>query len=141
VHELSVAQALVAQVEAVISQHGANHNPDASSSDAWQATLIRVRIGPLAGVEPNLLGSAFPLAVAGSRLEHAVLDLVLAPVRVRCQTCSAETEVELNRLVCGVCGDWHTQVISGDELLLESVELEMTPSHPSPLTSHHKENV
>jgi hydrogenase nickel incorporation protein HypA/HybF len=125
VHELSVAQALVAQVEAVISQHGAT-----------QATLIRVRIGPLAGVEPSLLGSAFPLAVAGSRLEHAVLDLVLAPVRVRCQICSAETEVELNRLVCGICGDWHTQVISGDELLLESVELETNSPHPFPLGSH-----
>jgi hydrogenase nickel incorporation protein HypA/HybF len=29
----------------------------------------------------------------------------------------------MNRLLCGACGDWHTQVISGDELLLESVEL------------------
>lgn len=116
-HELAVAQALVEQVDAVIRQHGAT-----------EASLIRVRIGPLAGVVPELLASAFPLAAAGTRMEHAELDLVAAPVRVRCQTCGMETEAAINRLICGACGDWHTQVISGDELLLESVELETTPS-------------
>jgi hydrogenase nickel incorporation protein HypA/HybF len=117
VHELAVAQALVEQVEAVISQHRATG-----------ATSVRVRIGPLAGVVPDLLATAFPLAAAGSRLQHAVLDLVDAPVRVRCQTCGAETEAAMNRLICGACGDWHTQVISGDDLLLESVELETAPT-------------
>jgi hydrogenase nickel incorporation protein HypA/HybF len=117
VHELSVAQALVGQVEAVISQHGAT-----------QACLIRVRIGPLAGVVPELLASAFPLAAAGSRMESAELEFADAPIRVRCQTCGAESEAAMNRLTCAACGDWHTQVISGDELLLESVELETTPT-------------
>ena len=127
-HELAVAQALVEQVEGVIRQHATSRGDDASSSDAWRASLIRVRIGPLAGVVPELLGSAFPLAAAGSRMEHAVLDLVAAPIKVRCETCGAETEAAMNRLVCGACGDWHTQIISGDELLLESVELETAPS-------------
>ena len=116
-HELAVAQALVEQVEAVISQHGAT-----------QASSIRVRIGPLAGVVPDLLAHAFPLAAAGSRLEHAELEFAHAAIKVRCETCGAETEVAMNRLLCGVCGDWHTQLVSGDELLLESVELETDPS-------------
>lgn len=123
-HELAVAQALVEQVGAVIDQHQASHDNDASSSDAWRATSIRVRIGPLAGVVPELLATAFPLAAAGSRMEHAELDFTLAPIKVRCQTCGMETEAAMNRLLCGACGDWHTQIISGDELLLESVELE-----------------
>jgi len=131
VHELAVAQALVEQVEAVIAQHGASRNHEVSSSDAWQASLIRVRIGPLAGVVPALLASAFPLAAAGSRAEHAELDFVNAPIKVRCQTCGAETEAAMNRLICGACGDWHTQLISGDELLLESVELETSPAPTS----------
>lgn len=116
VHELAVAQALVEQVDDVIRQNKAR-----------AASLIRVRIGPLAGVVPALLANAFPLAAAGSRMEHAVLDLVDAPIRVHCQTCGADTEAALNRLICGACGDWHTQIISGDELLLESVELETAP--------------
>jgi hydrogenase nickel incorporation protein HypA/HybF len=128
VHELAVAQALVEQVDAVIDQHQAHHDHDASSSDAWRATSIRVRIGPLAGVVPELLATAFPLAAAGSRMQHAALEFAHAPIRVRCQTCGAETEAAMNRLICGACGDWHTQVISGDELLLESVELETASS-------------
>ncbi|MHB1189139.1 hydrogenase maturation nickel metallochaperone HypA/HybF [Thiobacillus sp.] len=116
-HELAVAQALVEQVDAVIRQHGAT-----------QASLIRVRIGPLAGVVPELLASAFPLAAAGSRMEHAALEFTHAPIQVRCQTCGAETEAAMNRLICGACGDWHTQIISGDELMLESVELETASS-------------
>ena len=116
-HELAVAQALVEQVDAVIDQHGAT-----------LASQIRVRIGPLAGVVPELLASAFPLAAAGSRMQHAELEFTLTPIQVHCQTCGAETEAAMSRLLCGACGDWHTQVISGDELLLESVELETSPT-------------
>ncbi len=128
VHELAVAQALVEQVDGVINQHQASHDNDASSSDAWRASLIRVRIGPLAGVVPELLATAFPLAAAGSRMEHAELDFTHAPIKVHCQACGADTEAAMNRLICGDCGDWHTQIISGDELLLESVELETMPA-------------
>lgn len=124
-HELAVAQALVEQVEAVIDQH-----------NATSASLIRVRIGPLAGVVAELLATAFPLAAAGSRMKHAQLEFTHAPIRVRCQTCGADTEAAMNRLICGACGDWHTQILSGDELLLESVELAMDTPHPSPLTPH-----
>lgn len=113
-HELSVAQALVEQIENIVREQ-----------QACRATSFRVRIGPLSGVVPDLLASAFPLAAAGSRVEHAKMDFVEAPVRVRCQTCGAETEAAMNRLLCGTCGDWHTQLISGDELILESVELQL----------------
>jgi hydrogenase nickel incorporation protein HypA/HybF len=128
VHELAVAQALVEQVEAVIDRYGASHDLDRSSSEAWRASLIRVRIGPLAGMVPELLASAFPLAAAGTRAEHAELDLVAASIQVRCQSCGAETEAAMNRLICAACGDWHTRILSGDELLLESVELESLSS-------------
>ncbi|MEW6025612.1 MAG: hydrogenase maturation nickel metallochaperone HypA [Pseudomonadota bacterium] len=124
-HELAVAQALVEQVDGVIRQHHAS-----------SATRIRLRIGPLAGVVPELLASAFPLAAAGHAMEHATLDLVAAPITVRCQSCGEVTEAAMNRLVCGACGNWHTQLISGDELLLESVELTIDPPHAARLSPH-----
>jgi hydrogenase nickel incorporation protein HypA/HybF len=42
---------------------------------------------------------------------------------VRCETCGAETEAEPNRLICATCGDYHTRLVSGDEMMLMSVEL------------------
>jgi hydrogenase nickel incorporation protein HypA/HybF len=113
-HELSVAQALVDQVDDLARQHGATG-----------VHLIRVRIGPLAGVVGELLATAFPLAAAGTRAESARLEWIDAPIRVRCRGCGAETEAAMNKLVCAACGDWQTQVVSGDELILETVELDI----------------
>lgn len=113
-HELSVAQALVEQVGNIVRENRADF-----------ATLIRIRVGPLSGVVPELLTHAFPLASAGTPAESARLEVLVAPVRVRCETCGVESKAPANRLLCSACGDWHTQVISGDELILESVELEM----------------
>lgn len=112
-HELSVCQALLAQVEQV-----------ARDNHARRVDKVALRIGPLAGVEPRLLQDAFPIASAGSIADGAELVIEELPLTVRCKNCGAETAAAPNRLICGVCGDWHTQLVSGDELLLASVELQ-----------------
>jgi hydrogenase nickel incorporation protein HypA/HybF len=111
-HELSICQALLTQVEALAVQH-----------QAQRVCLIVVQVGPLGGVEPDLLSHAFTIARAGTVAADAELVLETLPVRIRCQQCGAESEVEANHLCCNACGDWHTQLLSGDELLLARVEL------------------
>jgi hydrogenase nickel incorporation protein HypA/HybF len=91
---------------------------------ARTVTCILVQIGPLSGVEPSLLAQAFPIASAGTPAAGARLVLESLPVRVRCEQCGAESDALPNRLLCGACGDYHTRLLSGDELLLASVELE-----------------
>jgi len=95
----------------------------AEERQARSIAEITLRIGPLSGVEAELLMQAFPIASAGTLAESATLTIKQLPIRVRCQHCGAESEAKQNRLLCGECGDWHTQLISGDEMLLESVEL------------------
>jgi hydrogenase nickel incorporation protein HypA/HybF len=112
VHEFSVCQGLLTQVEQVVAQHGARG-----------VAAIRLQIGPLSGVEPHLLEQAFPLASAGSCAEGAELTWESLPLRVHCRSCGAESEAAPNRLLCAACGDWQTTLISGDELLLASLEL------------------
>lgn len=114
-HELSVCQALISQVETVARQHHAE-----------AVRIVNVRIGPLSGVEPELLEQAYPLACAGTVAEASTLVIEKLPIRVRCHRCGAESSAEANRLICGACGDWHTQLLSGDEMLLASVELAKT---------------
>jgi len=111
-HELSVCQALIGHVQDVAREH-----------QATAVKTVNVRIGPLSGVEPDLLVQAFPLAAAGTVAEAAQLVIESLPIRVRCDTCGAETAAAANRLLCGACGDWHTRLVSGDEMLLASVEL------------------
>ena len=111
-HELAICQALIIQVEAL-----------AEAREASVVTDIHVGIGPLSGVEADLLQDAFPIAAAGTVAGTASLHLHRTSIRVRCEECGAETEAKANRLLCGQCEHWRTTLIHGDELLLERVEL------------------
>jgi len=113
-HELSICQALLSQVEALARQH-----------HAQRVAKIVLRVGPLAGVEAALLQHAYPVAAAGTVAADAALVIETLPVRVHCQSCGADTDALPNRLLCGACGDWHTSLLSGDELLLAQVEFEL----------------
>lgn len=112
-HELSVCNALIGQVERIAREH-----------DAAAVASIVIRIGPLSGVEPELLRRAYPIAAAGTVADAAELVIGTADVVVRCSQCNEESRVPANRLLCRACGDFRTRVVSGDELLLERVELE-----------------
>ena len=112
-HELSICQALISEVEAV-----------ARSEHAISVSDIYVSVGFLSGVEPPLMQHAFPLAAAGTVASEATLHLEATAVRVSCGECGKESDVPANRLVCRCCGDWRTQLISGDELLLQRVVLD-----------------
>ena len=111
-HELALCQALIDEVEAI-----------ARGQRATSVTDVYVSVGPLSGAESPLLHSAFPIAAAGTMAASARLHLAATPVRVACSECGRESEVAMNRLVCSHCGDWRTQLVGGDELLLQRVVL------------------
>jgi hydrogenase nickel incorporation protein HypA/HybF len=113
-HELAICQALIDQVTELANERNAT-----SVSD------IYISVGPLSGVESALLQNAFPVAVAGTVADGAELHIDSLPVRVYCKDCDAGSEVAANRLLCAQCGTWKTRLVSGDELLLKSVELEI----------------
>ena len=111
-HEMSICIALMQQVERVARE---NH--------ADGVERIMLRIGPLSGVEAPLLRRAWPLASTGTIAQDAELIIEAVPVTVRCTRCDAVSEVAANRLLCAHCGDFRTRVVSGDEMLLASMEL------------------
>lgn len=112
-HELAVCQALMDQVAAVAAREAAR-----------RVTAVTLQIGDLSGVEPQLLLDAWPIASAGSLAMGASLRIESVPLRVRCLDCGCETDASPNRLVCGECSSFRTTLVSGEELLLKSVELE-----------------
>ena len=114
-HELAICQSLMDQVEQI-----------ASERDAQSVISIVVGMGPLSGVEEQLLKNAYPVASAGTIAENAELIVENLPIKVRCNQCGSESEATPNKLTCRHCGDWRTTLISGDELMLMSVELEKT---------------
>ena len=120
-HELSVCQALMSQVEKIAGERGAT-----------SVNRIFLSIGPLSGVEPPLLQSAFTVARAGTVAAEAEMEIRSGPVVVECRSCGARGEVPVNRLLCPACGNWQVHVVAGDELLLLSLELSGLPTATEP---------
>ena len=112
-HELSLCADLMDQVLTIAQTHHAE-----------KVVRITVRIGPLSGIEPLLLESAFTISCAGTLAEEAEFITEALPIRILCNDCGAESEATVNNLVCGNCDGYNTQLLSGDELILARVELE-----------------
>ena len=112
-HELSVCQALLRQVTDIAMDRGAD-----------VVEHITIEAGPLSGVEPALLVRAFGILRASSRATaQALLSIESPAVIIRCTRCSKESRTAPNRLVCPLCGDFRTRVMTGDELRLRRVAL------------------
>ena len=113
-HELSVCLSLLEQLENLAAEHGGR-----------EVARIDLDIGPLSGVEPDLLEAAWPIAAADSIAEKAELSIAASDVVVKCSSCKSETRATANKLVCGQCGDFRTSLVSGDEMTLRRVEFEV----------------
>ncbi|MGW6685469.1 hydrogenase maturation nickel metallochaperone HypA/HybF [Streptomyces sp. NPDC054961] len=114
-HEMSIAMAVVGQVEEAAGAAGASG-----------VTVVRLQVGELAGVVADALVFCFELACAGTVLEGA--ELVTEPVaaRARCGSCAQEWPVGMPpRLCCPGCGSAaHVELLAGRELQILSVNWE-----------------
>jgi hydrogenase nickel incorporation protein HypA/HybF len=112
VHEMSICQGLISQVERIARDKGAS-----------QVDSILLSIGPLSGVEPELLSRAYEVARAETVAKNAELEIETGPIVVECRSCGASGEAQVNRLLCGSCDSWQVNLKQGDELLLMRLEL------------------
>ncbi len=110
-HEYSLVAALTRKAE-----------EEASAHHATAVTRLRVSVGALAGVEPELLASAFTLCREGL-LAGAALEIRNVAASWACPRCDAAVPVGAV-LRCAACG-LPARLVSGDELLLEQIELEV----------------
>jgi hydrogenase nickel incorporation protein HypA/HybF len=113
-HELSVCIALLEQVERVAQER--------ASAEVAQ---IVIKLGPLSGIEPQLLRRSYPIAAKGTVAENANLRIDTTEVVVDCTQCDCRSVAAPNRLLCGECGDFRTRIVSGDEMILQSVEFSL----------------
>ncbi|MGZ9934210.1 hydrogenase maturation nickel metallochaperone HypA/HybF [Streptomyces sp. NC-S4] len=118
-HEMSIAMAVVGQVEEA-----------ARSGGAQAVTSVRLRVGELAGVVPDALAFCFELACAGTVLEGAELVTEPVPARARCGSCPGSWAVGMPpELCCPGCGRaTEVELLSGRELEILSVHWEDGPA-------------
>ncbi|MFJ7906494.1 hydrogenase maturation nickel metallochaperone HypA [Kitasatospora sp. NPDC096204] len=117
-HEMSIAEAVVEQVDTAAREHGAPG-----------VARVRLRVGELAGVVPDALDFCFELACAGTLVAGAVLDTESVPARARCTPCAVEWAVGMPPdLGCPDCGcGGGVELLSGRELQILDVEWSRSP--------------
>jgi hydrogenase nickel incorporation protein HypA/HybF len=111
-HEYSIVGALVDRVAA-----------EARARGATAVHRLSVRIGELAGVEVDLLTTAYETFRERTICEHAVLDVQRVPARWACPECGRAFHAG-ESLRCSDC-NVPARLMEGDEIMLDRIEMEV----------------
>jgi hydrogenase nickel incorporation protein HypA/HybF len=109
-HELSVSAAVVDTAV----RHAAGR----------PVTVVRLRVGALRQVVPDSLEFYFGIVARDTVCEGARLEQELIEARLRCAACETEWEVDLPAFRCPVCDGADVAVVCGEELEVESIDVE-----------------
>lgn len=94
-------------------------------------TMIRLRVGSLAGVEPEALHFAAAVVLAEGLTAGARLEIEPVPAQAWCLPCTALFTLEQGVCHCPRCGTVSGDLRQGRELELASLELRL----PAPTES------
>jgi hydrogenase nickel incorporation protein HypA/HybF len=112
-HELSLAVQLVQTAEEA-----------ARAAEAKRVTAVVLRVGVLSGVAEDALRFAFDVATADTLLTGAKIYIRSVPVTVHCRRCGVAELPSLQLFRCPQCDTPTSDVRSGRELEIESIEVE-----------------
>jgi hydrogenase nickel incorporation protein HypA/HybF len=110
VHEFSLSSAIV--------------DTAVKHADGRRVSVVNLTVGALRQVVPESLEFYFEIVARGTVCEGARLEQTLVAARARCGGCEREWELEPLLFRCPGCGEPAAEVLSGNELEVESIEVE-----------------
>ena len=111
-HELSVATAVL--------------NTAVKHARGRPVTLVAVQTGALRQVVPESLRFYWQIVARDTGCAGATLELTEVGARLCCGGCGHEWSPELPVFRCGACGGADVEIVSGDELCVDYIEVEDT---------------
>lgn len=110
-HELSVC----GSIAGIVTRHAAGRT----------VKVINVRVGQLRQIVPDTLAYCWELVSADTPLAGSRISIEPVPARIRCRACEHVTDIgTVPVFACGGCGGFDAEVVSGEEFLVTSLELE-----------------
>ncbi|MEA2256518.1 MAG: hydrogenase nickel incorporation protein HypA/HybF [Solirubrobacteraceae bacterium] len=112
-HELAIAESVVR----IACAHAGER----------KVTRVELKVGHLRQVVPSALTFAFGLVAEGTAAEGAELAIEDVPAAGRCRACGSESVLTGFPLQCARCDGLDLELIAGEELLVDSLELVEDP--------------
>lgn len=116
-HEVSIVEALVEQVESEVQRAG----------HTGRVVRLNVSVGRLSGVNVDSFRFAFEMIAPDTLLAEARLEIDVPPAHCRCSACGALTAIDDLVAQCPACGRPEITFEGGRDLMLQSIELEEGP--------------
>ena len=113
-HELAISSAVL---ESVLRH-----------AEGRRVMAVRLRVGHLRQVVPDSLDFYWGIVTRDGVCEGSVLEQELIAARLECPSCAREWEIELPVFRCPTCGGADVRIAAGDELEVESIEVEEEPA-------------
>jgi hydrogenase nickel incorporation protein HypA/HybF len=113
-HELSIVEALIEQVDQEVRRSG----------HQGRITSLQLVIGRLSGVNADSVRFAFEMLAPGTAVAEAALNITEPAARSHCRACGQIAEIDEISAQCPKCGSLELAIEGGQELILESIELE-----------------
>jgi len=84
---------------------------------------VVIKIGKFTAVVPDCINFYYEMLTENTPMHGAELEFNVVPTVVRCNGCGNEFEFEEVSFICPKCGGTDTDIVSGRELLVESIEV------------------
>jgi hydrogenase nickel incorporation protein HypA/HybF len=110
-HELGIINSVFTIIEEV-----------AEENRLINITKVKLKLGQLQQIVPDMLSFAFEAVAKGTKAERAVLDVEYVPIKMKCNQCEHEFIVEEHVYICPECSETGLTMLQGMEIILESVE-------------------
>ena len=111
-HELSIAKNIIR----IAREH---LTPD----EEPRLKKICIRIGSFSTIVPEFLQSGFEAARDGTPISEAELEITIVPLQIRCNNCGYQTEIEPVDFTCPLCSSNDVDVIAGNEMTVDNLEI------------------
>ncbi len=112
-HELGVTESIAA----ICLRHAQRNN-------ARRIVKVNVRLGELAGIVDHYVSFYWDMVTRDTIAQGAELNFIKVPVVAHCRKCEEDFAVAEFDLTCPKCGEVDTELVSGREFTVESIEIE-----------------
>ncbi len=104
-HELSIAQSIIAIAEKTLS-----------GKTGHDIKAVRLQVGELSGIETESLLFSFSVIRVNTLLHNASLDIEVIEGQAQCNRCTTSFHLDNYGKPCPNCGSYDMQILKGKEM-------------------------